>query len=262
MSSIIIKATNSYGNTLLITQQAAYAVASVSGLTPPQGSVYTSELATKDGSIYNASRAQNRYITLLIYPQEQIEAARLALYQVFKLSKWVKLELQTKQRHVFIEGYVESMDGDLYENPQNLQISIVCPDPFFEAATGSTTAIPTAGTAAAVANNGDDEAGAVFTLTATGACSNLSITNETTGQTFGLGLTLASGDKVTIDTRRGSKRVTLLHEGVETNAINAMTAGSAWPQLIPGTNQISFDALTGDGNLSCSVAFTAIYEGL
>ena len=80
-------------------------MASVAGLTPPQGAVYTSEVATKDGSIYNASRSQNREIVLTIYPQERIEAARLALYGVFKLAKWVRLELHTKQRRVTIEGF-------------------------------------------------------------------------------------------------------------------------------------------------------------
>ena len=262
MSSIKIKATNSYGTSIQLTQQAAYAVASVGGLTPPQGAVYTSEVATKDGSFYNASRSQNREIVLTIYPQERIEAARLALYNVFKLAKWVQLELQTKQRHVTIEGYVESMQGDLYENPQNLQISIICPDPYFEDYTTTTTAIPEVGTAVTVANVGDEEAGAVFTLTASGNVSDPAIYNNTTGQTFGLDVDLVSGDVVTIDTRRGSLRATLTHSGTVTNIINAMTSGSTWPRLQPGNNSVRFNAASGGSALTCSVAFTPIYEGL
>lgn len=262
MSSIKIKATNSYGNTLQLTQQAAYAVASVSGLTPPEGAVYTSEVATKDGSIYSASRSQNREIVLTIYPQEKIETARLALYTVFKLAKWVQLELQTGSRHVTIEGYVQSMQGDLYENPQQLQISVLCPDPFFEDYTTTTTALTTAGTAVTVANAGDEEAGAVFTLTASGSVSNPTIYNTTTGQTFGLTLNMASGDTVTIDTRRGSLRATLTHNGTATNVINNMTNGSSWIKLQPGNNSINYNASSGGASLTCSVAFTPIYEGL
>ena len=262
MSSIKIKAKNSYGTTLQLTQQAAYAVASVAGLTPPQGAVYTSEVATKDGSFYSASRSQNREIVLTIFPQERIEAARLALYSVFKLAKWVQLELQTGQRHVTIEGYVESMQGDLYENPQNLQISVLCPDPFFEDFTTTTTAITTAGTAQTLSNVGDEEAGAVFTLTASGAVSDPAIYNATTGQTFGLDINLESGDVVTIDTRRGSLRATLTHDNTVTNIINAMTSGSTWIKLQPGNNSIKYDAESGGAALACSVAFTPIYEGL
>ena len=262
MSSIKIKAANSYGTSLQLPQQAAYAVASVAGLTPPQGAVYTSELATKDGSFYSASRSQNREIVLTIYPQERIEAARLALYGVFKLAKWVRLELQTKQRHVTIEGYVESMQGDLYENPQNLQISVLCPDPFFEDVTTATTALPTADTAVTVANAGDEEAGAVFTLTASGAVTDPTIYNTTTGQSFGLDIDLVSGDVVTIDTRRGSLRATLNHGGTVSNIINAMTSGSEWIKLQPGNNSVKFNAESGGAALTCSVAFTPIYEGL
>lgn len=262
MSSIKIKATNSYGTSIQLTQQAAYAVASVGGLTPPQGAVYTSEVATKDGSFYNASRSQNREIVLTIYPQERIEAARLALYNVFKLAKWVQLELQTKQRHVLIEGWVESMQGDLYENPQNLQISIICPDPYFEDYSTTVTNITTAGTAVTIANVGDEEAGAVFELTASGNVSDPTIYNNTTGQSFGLDVDLVSGDVVTIDTRRGSLRATLTHNGTVTNIINAMTNGSTWPRLQPGNNSINYNASSGGAALTCAVAFTPIYEGL
>ena len=262
MSSIKIKATNSYGTSIQLTQQAAYAVASVGGLTPPQGAVYTSEVATKDGSFYNASRSQNREIVLDIYPQEKIETARLALYTVFKLAKWVQLELQTGSRHVTIEGWVQSMQGDLYENPQHLQISVLCPDPYFEDYATTTTALTTAGTAVTVANAGDEEAGAVFTLTASGSVSNPTIYNTTTGQTFGLTLNMASGDTVTIDTRRGSLRATLTHNGTATNVINNMTNGSSWIKLQPGNNSINYNASSGGASLTCSVAFTPIYEGL
>ena len=262
MSSIKIKATNSYGTTLQLTQQAAYAVASVSGLTPPEGAVYTSELATKDGSFYSASRSQNREIVLDIYPQEKIETARLALYTVFKLAKWVQLELQTGSRHVTIEGWVQSMQGDLYENPQHLQISVLCPDPYFEDYTTTTTALTTAGTAVTVSNAGDEEAGAVFTLTASGSVSDPTIYNNTTGQSFGLDLDLVSGDVVTIDTRRGSLRATLNHSGTITNVINAMTNGSEWVKLQPGSNEVRYNASSGGAALVCSVAFTPIYEGL
>ena len=124
------------------------------------------------------------------------------------------------------------------------------------------TALTDAGTAVTVANAGDEEAGAVFTLTATGSVSDPTVYNNTTGQSFGLDVDLVSGDKVVIDTRRGSLRVTLTHNGTDTSIINKMTAGSEWVKLQPGNNSVRYNASSGGAALTCSVAFTPIYEGL
>ena len=50
-----ITASNGYGQSLQVTQSSLFRV-TAEGLNPPPGTVYTADLATKDGSIYNASK--------------------------------------------------------------------------------------------------------------------------------------------------------------------------------------------------------------
>lgn len=81
-----VTATNLYGQSLQVTQNSSFRTL-VAGLNPPTGSVFTMELATKDGSLFNTGKVNERFITLTVYPQGDVEAARHELYKVFKVSK-------------------------------------------------------------------------------------------------------------------------------------------------------------------------------
>lgn len=258
-----ITAQNIYGDSIQLTQNSSLRV-TVAGLNPPTGTVYTADLATKDGSIYNSAKANNRNIVLTIYPQGfNVEAIRLSLYRVFKIAKYIKLTIENNSRKATIEGYIDNIDGDLFEAPQALQVSIINPDPFFVAYAPTTAAVATAATDVTVANNGDMETGAVFTITATGAASGITITNSTTGKSFGIDVDLSTGDVLTLNTKRGEKALLLtISGGTPENILNLMTEGSSWPMLQPGNNAIQFTADSGGTNLSMTVTFSALYEGM
>ena len=258
-----ITAFNLYGQSLQVTQNSLFRT-TAAGLTPPTGSVFTADLATKNGSIYNGSKINNRNIVLTIYPAgRDIEAARLELYRVFKLAKYIRLQIETGSRACSIEGYIEDTPAEDDTPAQNLQISIICPDPLLRALTETTASNIAAATETTVNNAGDYETGAVFTITATGACEGLTITNTTTGQTFGINVTLASGDKIELTTMQGQKSLVLTRSGQDpVNALNLMTAGSAWPILNPGANKVQFDATSGGANATMAVRFSALYGGI
>ena len=258
-----ITATNLYGKSMQVTQNSLFR-ATVAGLNPPPGAIFTADLATKDGSLYNASKVNNRNIIITIYPAgPNIEAARLQLYDVFKVSKYIRLQIETGTRKCITEGYIEDMPGDLWENPQSLQISIICPDPFLEAVTETTAAATTAGTAVTVANGGDYETGATFAITATGACSGIRIGNQTTGQEFVANVDLVAGDVLTLETKEGSKALLLKHTGQDPeDVINLMDVNSEWPELWPGNNAVYFNASAGGANATMAVAFHALYGGI
>ena len=258
-----ITATNLYGQSLQVTQNSLFRL-TVAGLNPPAAVVYTADLATKNGSLYNGSKVQNRYITLTAWPAGRSpENARLELYKVFKVSKFVRLQITNGTRSCYIDGYVEDMPGESDTPTQSLQIPIVCPDPFLTAAAETTASVPTSGTAVTVNNGGDFETGAEFTITATGACSGITITNSTTGQSFGVNVTLAAGDKLTLTTYQGGKSLMLKRSGADpTNILNLMTAGSVWPILQPGNNSVQFAATSGGANAAMTVKFSALYGGI
>ena len=143
-----------------ITENSNYQLVSVTGLNPPVADIVVSESATADGGVFNIARAQKRNIVLQIQPIGNIETRRLQLYSYFAPKAAITLDIQTDNRHVTIDGYVESMEIDYNANPQIVQVSIICPDPFFVDKTQSSTTIP--GT---VTNPSEASQGAEFTIT-------------------------------------------------------------------------------------------------
>ena len=258
-----ITASNLYGQSLQVTQSSLFRV-TAEGLNPPTGTVFTADLATKDGSIYNAAKVNNRNIILNIWPcGRDVEACRLELYKVFKVSKFVRLHIESGLRDCTIDGYVEDMPSDFDSQAQQMQVSIVCPDPFLIASSETTAAATTAGTAVTVANSGDFETGAIFEITATGACSGITIGNSTRGETFEIDVDLAAGDKLTLNTKRGEKSLTLKRAGQDpVNILNLMEQDSEWPLLQPGNNAVLFNATSGGANATMAVRFSALYGGI
>lgn len=278
-------AENKKGEQINLTSNDNYALLSVGGLTPPTATINTAVIATSDGAVFNSSRLGTRNIVLLIAPLNSIETNRINLYQYFKSKQYIKLYLENNTRSVWIEGYIENIEGDLYTNKQQLQISIICPDPYFkDTATGlytfsniidlfefpfaieETPGVPISELGEfveiAITNNSDDDTGIIITMLANAAVENPTIYNMTTNEYFTLDIELDTGDVVTIDTRRGHKTVTLNQDGVITNIINNMAQGSTWLNLVVGDNIFSYTCESGAANLNIGVELQPIYEGV
>ena len=255
-----IIAENKYGQEIQLTGNSNYQVVSISGITPPRANVNTTRLATQDGSVFNSSYLQNRNIVMKIQPVRNIEQARLNLYKFFKVKDYVKLRFTTKQRTVWTEGYIESLEIDLNENPQFAQVSIICPYPYLKAINPIVTLF--ADGSAVVDNPSDEDGGAVFELLATGAVSVPEIINVTTMESFAINKTIDNGDKIILNTRRGEKGLWLIHNGEATNIINDMIHGSSWISLRSGENRLGISALDGETNLEGNVTLEPIFEGV
>ena len=278
-------AENKYNEQINLTQNSNYALLSVGGLTPPTATINTAVIATSDGAVFNSSRLGTRNIILKIAPLNSIETNRINIYKYFKAKQYIKLYLENNTRSVWIDGYIEHIEGDLYTEKQQLQISIICPDPYFKDTTTGlytfsniinlfsfpfaieeTPGIPISQLGEfveiAITNNSDDETGVLITMLANAAVTNPTIYNMTTNEHFTLDIELEAGDEITIDTRRGHKTVTLNHEGTTTNILNNMVQGSSWLTLVVGDNIFSYTCSTGAEYLNISVELQPIYEGV
>lgn len=255
-----IIAENEYGESILLTGNSNYQVVSISGITPPKATINTTRLATQDGSIFNSSFLQNRNIVMKIQPVRNIEQSRLNLYKFFKVKNYVKLSFRTSRRTVWTEGYVESLEIDLNENPQFAQISIICPDPWLKAEDPIITLFDEG--SATVNNPSDETSGAVFELQATGEVVVPEIINTTTMESFAINKTMANGDKIILNTRRGEKGLWFVHNGEITNIINYMIHGSSWISLRSGENFLDISAQDGDANLGGNIMLEPIFEGV
>lgn len=278
-------AENKYNEQINLTQNGNYALLSVGGLTPPAATINTAVIATSDGAVFNSSRLGTRNIVLTVAPLNSIETNRINLYQYFKAKQYIKLYLENNTRSVWIDGYIDKIDGDLYTQSQKLQISIICPDPYFKDTTTGlytfsnvidlfsfpfaieeTPGIPISELGEyveiAITNNSDDETGVIIQLMANAAVTNPIIYNMTTNEHFALNISMETGDVITIDTRRGHKTVTLNRNSVITNILNDMAQGSEWLNLVVGDNIFTYTCDTGAEYLNISVQLQPIYEGV
>lgn len=108
-------------------------VRSIEGIGPPKGNVNYTEIASGDGGVYNSARAGTRNITmeLGLMQTPSVEENRHKVYKYFVLNKEVTLTFETDKRICQIVGYVEECEPDIFSDDETIDISIVCPDPYF-----------------------------------------------------------------------------------------------------------------------------------
>lgn len=275
---------NEYGERLELTNNPAYVITSVEGLEPPDATINTTEDAVGDGSVFNSAFIQNRLITITLainYPAEQ---NRLALFRYCKIKRPCRVWYANDTLDVYADGYVQNYPAvGYFEKKQVVQISILCPNPYFTAVEQSETKFShvvnnfefpfsiespvafsyiVADTTRSVVNHGDAETGALIKILATGAATVPKVTNAATGEYFEVDTTLAAGDVLLIDTRSKMKGVWLISGGVKTNMIGYMTFGSTWFQLIPGDNVFAISAQSGGDALICAFTIDEHFTGV
>lgn len=253
-------AENKAGDQINLSNNNSMQLVSISGLNPPAATINMTEMAGADGSVFNSSKLGNRNIVIELQPVNNIENARLLLYSYIKSKKYIKLYITTDNRELYTEGYVESIEVDLNANPQMIQVSIICPDPYLYDV--DETEMPISTTAVNILNLGDSETGFVTTFVMSGFVAGLQLTNSTTNKSFKLRYAFQTADILTLNTMRGQKSISLLR-GTETiNLINYIEDDTEWPQLELGNNNISFSADSGSNLISARVSFTLLYEGV
>lgn len=224
------------GNYLNITgTPSKYQLVSVTGLNPPVADINISDMATSDGGLFNLARLQKRNIVMQIQPLGNLEDRRIEFYTFMSPKSAIQLDIQTDSRHVTIDGYVESLEFDLNANPQLVQVSIICPDPYFI----DVTQVSASGTS--VTNPSDIPQGAVFTFSITSSRTGIWLYNYNTYEGFALkDLSLSNGDTVVINTIPGQKSAKVNGISVMNN-VSLYNPESKWVQLKPGSNSLEVE---------------------
>lgn len=134
-----ITVTNENGESLPIDLfnpgESGFAVSNITGLGPVNATINTASYATRDGSVFNSARLDNRNIVIsVIYianDGDTIENVRQRSYKFFPIKGKITLVIQTDNRCAKTVGYVESNEPDIFAERESAQISIICPDPYF-----------------------------------------------------------------------------------------------------------------------------------
>ena len=275
---------NAKGERLELTNNENYLIERIEGLEPPDITVNRSKIAGYDGSRYNSSTANERGIVLYININKPVEKNRLNLYKYFRGKQKLKLYYSNHSLETYIEGYIEQITTNLFSIQEQFQISIVCPECYFNAIdeiiTGTSKIIPLfqfpfsieskgipfseyeKNTETNVINDGTIETGMTIVFSAKGVVKKPKLFNRLTGKFFGLDYEMQAGDVITINTRKGSKSVSLLRDGINYNLFNYIMDGSVFLNLDVGDNIFVYEAEEGDRYLDITFIHRNQFEGV
>lgn len=281
------KVQNTKNNVLELTHnESQFQIVKIEGLNPPNAQINISNIAGMDGAKFNSSFVNSRNIVIYIKLNGDVEGNRIELYSFFRIKQWCKFYYKNQRRDVYIEGYVENVDCDLFSNNEIIQISILCPQPYFKdvdviiddisktvAAFEFPFAIDSNGIEfstfeqsriSTITNNSEIENGLTIKINVLSNCNKIQIRNTTTSETFTINYNCIKNDIITINTYKGEKSVTLKRGTTTTNLFTSLSNNSKFFQLEIGNNFFSYlvDDGTNDGAVEILFEHNTIYGGV
>lgn len=120
---------NEYGFELQLTQnEDMFKVTNISGLEPPKLAIYSSNVYTIAGEVFNYAKDEKRNIVIEMYLVNNIDYDIKQLVTAFKSSQKITLIFDDM---FTIDGYVETLTYDEFSDKVACQISIMCLYPYF-----------------------------------------------------------------------------------------------------------------------------------
>lgn len=279
-----LKVENAYGEVLELTGNKNYNITDIEGLTPQKADINTSEVAGVDGSVYNSARIGNRNIVITIVPEFPCDKNRVNIYNYFMLKSKCRIYYKNRIRDVYIDGYVEAVEGNPFSQKQEIQVSIICTNPYFidEAETIEEesikiglfqfpTSLPKEGDAMTeviepgnleIMNIGDVETGLIIELMAKGSIEEPVVQNKLTKEYIKVNCEMKEGDVLVINTIKKQKSIILKRDGKELNMINYISENSKWLQMRRGKNEFSYNCKSGMNSISIKIRHTNLYVGV
>lgn len=282
------KIENSSGEILPLTgDEKRWQLFDVGGLDPPKATVNLTNLAGMDGALFNSAMVNTRNLVISLKITGDIEANRLELYRFFRPKHACTFYFKNKRRDVKIKGVVESVECPQFTNKEIMQVSILCPAPYFQdieeivADMSDSSAgfsfpfsinigdpIPfseyTIRKQTSVINASETDVGVLFEVFFLASASKIVIVNIGNGETAEASYSFLPGDTLKISTETGNKKVTLVRGGVARNLFLALSDDSVFLQLEPGNNTFSYlvDDGANDQSVTVTLRFHELYAGV
>lgn len=269
----------------------------ITGTGVESANVGMKEIATMDGAMFTSSRVSSRNLVLEFYLEGlTVEVQRRMLYQYFTPNRETRLRFVTDTGEYAIEGYVESNVPTIFAERASQQVSIKCPRPFFHTpepvthiyyGTERYFEFPFSNESITepqlvlseifnvrqqtVWYNGDVETGIKAIMHALGDVGDITMYEQRSLDTMVIsdaviaqmtGHRLMAGDDIILDTRTGSKGLTLVREARTYNILNAITKTSSWLKLRHGDNIYVYQAQLGEDTLEFKIDTEELYEGI
>lgn len=249
-------------------------IRNIEGLGPVPAAINTQPFGSIDGEAFGGANVGKRNIVLTLglnpdWAVQTIAELRRILYSYFMPKNQVRLVFtSTHMVDVDILGYVETVEPNIFSKDPQLDVSIICPTPYFKsvvysAVTGTTLAFGD-NTATEIEYFGDLPTGFVLDTTyiSAGATLNgeLRILNQTTNVLIVSTCGVDSGKYTSVSTVQGQKfvRQIALPGGAITNLLGKMSG--VWVYLDKGINE--FIVQTANPGQSWSLQFYSLFGGL
>lgn len=224
-----------------------FQIRNIEGLGPVNAEINTSALGSSDGHSYVGSAVGARNIVLTIKPNPDwavwtYEKLRQLLYRYFMPKRMVRLVFETDEfPAVEIFGYVETNEPQLFSKDGEIQISIICPYPYFTSVDPITVEGTTAAPGTELEYEGTVETGINVQVSYGSGSPGAYVTIQTGNpyvQRLSLVTTIDANNYYVVNTIPGQKYVQTVNPttGVITNRLSELDAGFSWPYLQPGEN--------------------------
>lgn len=276
MSRITI--TNSSGDSISLSDRGTFILSAISGLGDLDADLQIQFSPYQDGASFIDSILQPRHLAIDFFikgmDDTDISLKRSQIGRVVNpKSNILKIRYQYGEIIKEIEGVADHVpkypggQGNRGGTFQVGMINITCPDPYWKSLHQTTRELKAyepklilpvtlpatmgeVGDFTTVLNEGDIKAPVLITVI--GPVTNPEITNETTGETLRINVTLSIGDVLYIDTDPRSKRVEI-HRGGQLyrkafGLIDRNYAKSSLWKLAQGANNLSYVADEGNEN--------------
>lgn len=245
---------------------------SVGGLTPPDRDLFIGDYS-RDGGFYQGNRVGSRNVvpTFTLNPNpalgETVSGLREMLYKAFYDplidADYLQLGLHLDDgRLLYVVGYAEKFEGEIFSDDTNVQISLICPDPYIRDQTPVTLTHPSGWTQVPFSYSGTADTGFFVQINVTTATSKLTIDNN--GKQMILNRSFNVDDIVRINTVAGEHSVTVETSGVETSILNALSVTSPWISLHSQANTLKVYGNTTTDIVAAirELTFTQTYWGV
>jgi hypothetical protein len=229
-------------------------VLGIDGLAPVKAAITTAPFGAFDGEAYVGSSVGKRNIVLTIglnpdWAIQTIEELRQLLYNYFMPKLLVQLRFHsTNYPTVKIEGYVESVEPNIFVRTPTMVVSIICPMPDFEALEETVvTGVTNDGTVwDEIDYIGSVKTGFRLRIDRTVGTPGINVIQLNVAGQYAPQVFPAKGNITTdirweLNTVPGSKyvRSVSLTTGAVQNFLNDVAADAVWPVLYPGENRFS-----------------------
>lgn len=247
-------------------------IRNIDGLDPVKATVNTSLYGSVDGASYVGGSVAGRNLVLTIHPNPNwdnwtYEALRKLLYSYFMSKRSIRLVFESDDMApVEISGIVEDVAVNPFNKDQEIQVSIVCPNPYFSSVDPVVlTGQSNMSQPVVIDYKGTIETGFKVKVTYVSGTAPTTIEVQV-GEPQVTDLVVSSGvdasnyyEMNSVAMRKYVQNINI-GSGVITNILPKVLEGSTWPLFQPGENE--FLVITNQGVQDWELTYFEQFGGL